>query len=624
MALVAMPWAAPDTPSIQIGLLGAALARAEVPVELHSLHLEVTGFFAARGVALEYVEAVAHQWWRVGLGEWIFAQGGDDAAYLRYLAREVVPGEVVDAALRMRELVPDFLQHAANDVLSHTPQLVGFTTTFAQTLPSLALATLIKAARPEVAIVFGGANCDGVLGQTLLETQAVIDFVVQGRGEALLPRLCRAVLGGQPPAAEPGLLMRGEAGAPAPAPHPGSDWFRPDYDEYYGRLDRSPVREALLPRTRLVIETARGCWWGERQHCTFCGLNGSSMAFSSAAAEQVLADVTALAARYKRTEFDVVDNIMDPTFFDDVLPELARRRRHQHDYRFFWEIKANLSPEQIRLLRDAGVHRIQPGIESLSTRILRLMRKGITALENVKLLAFAAADDLMVTWNIIYGVPGETDDDYLAMADMMPSLVHLKPPGLVRLQVQRFSPYFDDPAKHGLRLLGPAPYYRHLYAVDAQLLPHLAYAFDHEYVDGHDAERTVAPVRRALEQWDRSWSPGKHHSLRYERGPGYLRLRERRPGFRPSDILLGEAEAELYLACRTIATPAIAAATVKRAVDIELDVDEVRRFLLGLVEGRVMLREGDRYLSLALPLNADAAPPSSPAPKWKLSRVPAH
>jgi ribosomal peptide maturation radical SAM protein 1 len=630
VALVAMPWASPETPSIQIGLLSAVLARAGVPSTAHSLHLEVAGFFVENGVALEHVEGVSHQWWRVGLGEWIFAraQGGracdDDADYLRYLAREQVPDPIVAAAQHMRELVPEFLQQATAEILESEPRLVGFTTTFAQTLPSLALAAQIKAAYPDVVIVFGGANCDGVLGKALLEAHPVIDFVVQGRAEASLPRLCRAVLAGQPPGAEPGLLGRSPAVASAPATPTEADWFRPDYDEYYGRLQRSALRDALLPRTRLVIETARGCWWGERQHCTFCGLNGSSMAFKSAAADQVLADITALAARYKRTEFDVVDNILDPTFFDHVLPELARRRRHELDYRFFWEIKANMSPHQIRLLRDAGVQRIQPGIESLSSRILRLMRKGVTALQNVKLLVFAAGNDLMVTWNIIYGIPGETEDDYLAMADMMPSLVHLKPPGLVRLQVQRFSPYFDESAAYGLRLVGPAHYYRHLYAVDATRLPDLAYAFEHEYVDGHDPERAVAPVRRALEHWDRSWSPGKHHSLRYERGPGYLRLRERRPGFRSRDIVLEHVEAELYLACRTVATPAGAVATVERVCDIQLGIDEVRRFLVELSEARLVLREGDRFLALALPLNPDADPPAAPAPKWKLSRELAH
>src|SRR5262249_9640089 len=27
----------------------------------------------------------------------------------------------------------------------------------------------------------------------------------------------------------------------------------------------------------LLFETSRGCWWGERSHCTFCGLNGLTM-----------------------------------------------------------------------------------------------------------------------------------------------------------------------------------------------------------------------------------------------------------------------------------------------------------------------------------------------------------
>ena len=41
-------------------------------------------------------------------------------------------------------------------------------------------------------------------------------------------------------------------------------------------------------RRRSSSETARGCWWGERQHCTFCGLNGATMAFRSKTPERVL------------------------------------------------------------------------------------------------------------------------------------------------------------------------------------------------------------------------------------------------------------------------------------------------------------------------------------------------
>lgn len=621
VALVAMPWASPDTPSIQVGLLTAALVEAKCPVTAHSLHLEAAGFFAARGIPLADFEAVCRRWWSVGLGEWIFAPDHAPAAdYLAYLDENAVPDRVIAAALAMRAATGDFLAHAAAEILATEPRLVGFTTTFAQTLPSLALAAALKRAAPEILAVFGGANCDGPLGPALLATEPVVDVVVQGRAESLFPALAAAVIAGEPPPAFPGVLQRDPEAVPALAPRKRAT-LTPDYSEYFARLKRSGVREAVLPRVRLVLETARGCWWGERQHCKFCGLNGSAMAFDANPADRVLDDIRDLAERHQRTEFDIVDNILDPAFFDTVLPELALERRKGHDYRFFWEIKSTLTPEQVRLLRAAGVQRIQPGIESLSTRILRLMKKGVSALENVRLLAFAASNDLTVTWNIIYGIPGETEDDYREMAAMIPALVHLKPPGLARLQVQRFSPYFDDPAAHGLTIAGPARYYRHLYGDTARLLD-LAYVVEHAYRDGYDPERAVAPLRQALAEWDRVWSPGKHASLRYERGPGFLRLIDRRPGLAARDILLDRIEADLYLAARTIATPAAALRRAKTGEKIPLTPDEVGAFFDDLGRERLMLREGNRYLALALPLTPDEDPPFMHTPRWKHS--PAH
>ena len=95
VSVVAMPWAAPDTPSIQLGVLTALAVDAELPVAAHSMHLEAAGFFAGNGVDLADYEAVVHHWWTAGLGEWIFAttEGDgppDPAGYLRYLRAEEV------------------------------------------------------------------------------------------------------------------------------------------------------------------------------------------------------------------------------------------------------------------------------------------------------------------------------------------------------------------------------------------------------------------------------------------------------------------------------------------------------------------------------------------------------
>ena len=56
----------------------------------------------------------------------------------------------------------------------------------------------------------------------------------------------------------------------------------------------------------------------------------------------------------------------------------------KYDLDIFWELKANMTQEQIQKLRHAGIRHIQPGIESLSTHMLTLMKKGVRAIQNVE------------------------------------------------------------------------------------------------------------------------------------------------------------------------------------------------------------------------------------------------
>ena len=67
-------------------------------------------------------------------------------------------------------------------------------------------------------------------------------------------------------------------------------------------------------------------------------------------------------------------------------------------------------------MAQAGVTKIQPGIESLSSNVLRLMRKGVRAIQNVNLLRWAQYYDIDVAWNLLWGFPGETEQDYTEQA----------------------------------------------------------------------------------------------------------------------------------------------------------------------------------------------------------------
>jgi hypothetical protein len=201
--------------------------------------------------------------------------------------------------------------------------------------------------------------------------------------------------------------------------------------------------------------------------------------------------------------------------------------------------------------------------------------------------------------NVIYGFPGEPVEEYTRMAGLMPSVVHLQPPSLSPLVVNRFSPYHDRPDQFGLEVLGPADGIGSC-TTDEATLTDLAYTFEYRHRDGQQPEGYTAAFRRAIESWREEW-PAAYRTLRYRRGPGFLLVHDRRPGLETADYSFDEREARIYLACEDGATAAEALAGLGAAGSTDLDVDDVTDFLDELVELRLAFEEGGRYLGLALP-----------------------
>ena len=619
VTLVAMPWEYLTVPSIQLGILQSVLERDGIRTEVRTLKLafmdecvsRTRTYPEAERIELADYETVAFAHFGVGLGEWIFAvppftNGERDADYLAYLRDHGVSEAEIAKALVMRALVPGFLERSVGQILAAAPRVVGFTSAFNQNVPSLVLAQLLKLADPSLRIVFGGANCDGPMGAALHRAFPWVDVVVRGEGERVLPELVRDLLEGRPVRPQPGLCYReGERSIaidqPAAPTVPMDEVPAPNFDEYFARLEKTTFRAQILPRLRLPYETSRGCWWGAKSHCTFCGLNGTGMTFRSKTAGHVLDELYALAARHGQLKFQIVDNIMDVRYLQDLLPRL---RDGGYDLSLFYEIKANLKREHVRLLRDSGVDHIQPGIESFSNPILRLMRKGVTALQNVRLLKWCAEYGVRVNWAIIYGCPGEPPAEYARMARALPSLSHLEPPmQLVRLVLDRFSPYHERPAAFGLEIVGPLPYYRFIYPADDQVLSDLAYSFEYSYRDGRDPEVYVEALRPVIDSWQASRGLG-HGSLRYRRGPGFLTIHDRRPNVAEADYTLEDREARIFMACEDGATPSEVHQTMRAAGVHDITVDDVREFLDELLESRLVYEDGGRYLALALPLRS--------------------
>lgn len=613
VSLVCMPWHTLSSPSIQLGCLQAVLEAAAIPCQSHSLHLAFQDFLCQRSAAASFglgdYEEVAVRWENLGAGDWVFAVppfraevGAVEQRYGELLLRNGMSRPALAGLRRVRKLVPEFLRRCADEILAARPAVVGFTVVYSQLWPAAALARTLKEREPALRIVFGGASCEGPMGPAVLKVFSQVDVVVRGEGEGLLVELMESLRAGAEPPRLAGLCFRGSGGiVEVPSVPEGrvdlDAMPMPVYDEYFERLARSELVHQLLPQ--LPIESSRGCWWGAKHHCTFCGLNGLEMSFRSKAPERVAAELDALSARHHVLDFTAVDNIIDMRYFESLLPHLVERG---HDQSLFYETKSNLSLEQVRALCDAGVRTIQPGIESLSSDTLQRMKKGVTACQNIRLLKWCGRHGIHVIWNLLYGFPGEDPAEYARMAELVPALAHLQPPDLVRMMVYRFSPYHDAPELHGLRLKGPLPHFSLLYDADESTRADLAYAFDHAYTDGRDPEAYVGPLRERIAQWKRD-AERNRGALTYRRGPDFLIVTDTRTTTTTTPIryTLERPGALVYLACEGGATLRALTELCRNAPEPSLDERELQNLLHELVEARLVVEVDEKFLSLAQP-----------------------
>ena len=179
----------------------------------------------------------------------------------------------------------------------------------------------------------------------------------------------------------------------------------------------------------LPYESSRGCWWGAKHHCTFCGLNAQTMQHREKSADRVISELRLLLETHPTRKVCVVDNIMPRSYFKTLLPRL--RPSYQA---FRCSTKRSRTSRSIKSrLRKAGVCDIQPGIEALSSALLTRMDKGVTARQNIALMRYARAVGLTLTWNLLYAFPGDHVEDYEETLRVVPLLRHIQPPGGLRI-----------------------------------------------------------------------------------------------------------------------------------------------------------------------------------------------
>jgi len=620
VCFVVMPTVRTYSPAFGASLLKSYLAERGIESDVVYFNLRFREMIRAERDRLglessgdELYELGSRYW--IGAGEWLFAQhlqGPDSVAARDYPelllgARfDEFPRQLREDYLKLKGVVVPFLEHCLNAVNWDRYRMVGFSSMFAQQQASLALSKTLSE-RYELDIVFGGANCDGVMGRTMLELYPWIDQVFHGKADRSFPRFAEHFLRSEPFGDVPGLAYRKDGEVTVTGNPEGIGRLdnapMPDFSDYFEQHQQSAFQAADPPY--FLAEFSRGCYWAVKSHCIFCGLFGDKAAYQVKTADRATSELEAQFDRHGVRRLRLVDTILNPRHFKDVLPALAAGDVR---YRFTCEIKADISRAQAQALSRAGCFWAQPGIESFSTKVLAIIRKGNTALQSVACLRHMREAGVRAGWNLIYGFPGEEPGDYDGILKILEAISHLDPPTFVGpLHLVRFSPAFDHAEAMGFENIRPCPVSRTLYPFDDSVLHNLCSTFEFDYANGVDPAQYTGAVVAQCRKWQKADDPGMlvYRSLN---GAGGVLRDTRMGGGEGGDLRrLDPLQAAVYEACDEIVTMEQIEAQVGSVVGGDADRSMIEGAVQGLLESRVLLHDAGEYLSLALS-NCDIVP----------------
>jgi ribosomal peptide maturation radical SAM protein 1 len=615
--LIQMPFAFEAWPSLGLSLLKAGLLARGIEAQILYFNL---AFFDFLGPEIYEGVAKANPRDLPLLGEWVFTEalwGADPRRDAEFMATLRSQNDVDEAfvtrhknyAVAARASVAQFLTYCLSHVAWQNVKIVGFTSTFQQHLASLTLAKLLKQSFPHLVIVFGGANCEGEMGAATLRNFPFIDAVCSGEGDNVFPEFAAQVLAGKARSI-PGFLTRPgfttdnafsivgvskESPSHAPPVEDMDSLPYPDFSDFFDALKDTPYSGSLP--VRMMFESSRGCWWGQKHHCTFCGLNGMGMQFRQKSPSRAIAEILHLVDKYGAftKRFAATDNIIPIAYFRSFLPQLEELHL---DLDLFYETKANLTEEQLTQYRRAGLKQIQPGIESLSTPVLTLMRKGVSALQNIQLLVWCAKHNVTVFWSYLFGFPGEDPASYEGQAALIDKLVHLQAPlscGSVRFD--RFSPYHSEPSSFGISEIQPYPAYQHIYCgVPASEIPKLAYYFVGEFPGKNSVPSYTGSIVDSIKQWQ---ARANHVSLCHMNvGDRVLVFDHRDPDSLSMIVLTGLA-ASIFHKCSSITA---GRQLISHAGQEGYEPAKITAAIDKLVALNLLIEEQQRFLSLSIPL----------------------
>jgi len=530
ISLISMPFCTLETPSIALSQLKAELERnfgEEVDVNIHYISHDMAQLIGKEAYGYFTNERSI----QTGIGDWFFRKEAfpdeidNTNAYFNrygYILNEITQRK--NKFEELRENLGAFLDGLIFKYELYNSQVVGFTSLFAQNIPSFAMARKLKVINPEIKIVMGGSNCEYPMGLEIIKNVEYIDYVFSGPGLVSFPQFIKNVFDGRFDRNEKinGVFSKGNyqkynldqnyQGSIRHCFGEDSDINQPILLDYHSFFDSYKAKVSNSEWPNITIETSKGCWWGEKIQCSFCGLNGSTIKHRAMHVDNAQYYLNWHLNEYSDHTNDIIctDLVLPKNYLKEVIPKIDV----PDNVSIFYEVRPDIKERELELLATKNINKIQPGIEALSTPLLKIMNKGVSAANNIRLLKNCVQLSIEPFWNLIIGFPKDREEIYRFYYETLPFLVHLPPPNIVSLRFDRFSEYHKNQEKYNLDLR-PYDYYEFIYPFDRQSLSNIAYFFvdysDNEYKN--NLIKWEDKLRMIVDKWNRIWNDHKKSNI---------------------------------------------------------------------------------------------------------------
>jgi ribosomal peptide maturation radical SAM protein 1 len=607
IALISTPWPLFNRPSIQLGALKAFVRNRlpHVQVDAHHIYLSVADL-----LGYDLYGQISEKTW---LSEAPYAA-------LLYPEKRETMARFWRSQSSRRSLIQkwdfheilDRLEDASHGILSSINWqdygLVGLSICFGQMTSALYFIHHMKQTASDIKVVVGGSACAGDLGRSLLNLFPEIDFVISGEGEVPLVHLIKRLShsdGKGKTDPTPGLFDRNdtlETDTSEFSQLPALDQLPvPDYKDYFSLLNSLDPEKVFIPK--LPMEISRGCWWGKNvggkahRGCAFCNLNLQWQGYRAKSHEKVASELNALTDKYQTLSVSFMDNLLPSKDLEGLFEKITALKK---DLRLFAEIRATTSLNELSAMANAGMREVQVGIEALSTSLLKKIRKGTSAIQNLEIMKNCESPGLpRLNSNIILEFPGSDQMDVEETLANLEFALPFRPLKGIPFWLGYGSPVWQDPKSYGLKRIHNHPRY-------AKLFPPEVFRGLKLIIQGYHGglrhqQRLWRPVKKRLEAWKTAYSqlhqqPGSDPILSYQDGGNFLIIRQRRHGADDMTHRLKDTSRKIYLFCEQNRSLSQILARFPG-----FGGEKVRPFLNMMVEKRLMFREGERFLSLAVP-----------------------